>query len=177
MYNHSRTGEPIFYTHHETLSEKSIDSYSNFSGEVIPDNFVIVYGRNRDSDILNNSNFETFLSSLGGESDTVRVDSFNHWGCGWFEYISVDTGDEEKIIIAEETHCALSEYPVLDEEDYSRRQEEQAQETWRDCYNTRNRIEYFKKHRDYFPDTITKSEMIALFSGETFTGYASELLS
>lgn len=49
----------------------------------------------RDSDCLEQSNFASLLGSIGGESDTVEVHSFNHWGPGWFEIILIDPADEK----------------------------------------------------------------------------------
>src|SRR5262245_4928699 len=45
--------------------------------------------RNRDSSLLEQSNFDVCLKALGGESETVEVHRFGHWGCGWFELILV----------------------------------------------------------------------------------------
>ena len=38
--------------------------------------------RNRDSDLLSESNFTVALRELGGEGDKVEVHRMGHWACG-----------------------------------------------------------------------------------------------
>jgi hypothetical protein len=99
---------------------------------------VLPVGRNRDSGILAESNFETAVSML--PEDGHEVHSFNHWGCGWFEIILIDPDNCEAMRIAGEITSAIEVYPVLDEEDYSRREWEAAQEAW-EYMALRDRIE------------------------------------
>jgi hypothetical protein len=151
-----------------------LDSTSNYGGEMIPDNFLILLGRNRDSDILTESNWVTALEQLGGESETVRIDRIGHWACGWVEYLSVDK-DSEQFKIAEEIEGALDGYPVLDDEHHSQLEEEAAAEQWKSCYDNQERINYIREFRDQFEfqDYTSLREVIR---GEYFNGYASELL-
>lgn len=86
--------------------------------------------RNRDSNVLDNCNFDEFLEGLGGESDTVEVHRFGHWGCGWFEIIIVDPNDDAAINKAYEMAGALQDYPVLNEEKLSEMELEEAGESW-----------------------------------------------
>jgi len=90
---------------------------------------VVPVGRTRDSGPFDNSNFETALDMLGGESETVEVHSFNHWGPGWFEIIVV-APDSEAAKKAEEIEASLENYPVLDDEDLSRREYDDFLESW-----------------------------------------------
>ena len=98
-------------------------------------------GRNRDSDQLTESNFATALALLGGESDTVEVHRFGHWACGWLEVIIAHPrrGDALQDIAAR-----LADYPVLDEDDYSRREFEDACEAW-DRMGTGDRMDLCSK--------------------------------
>jgi hypothetical protein len=48
----------------------------------------------RDSGPLEQSNFASALKAVGGESETVEVHRFGHWGPGWFEIIIVAPGSE-----------------------------------------------------------------------------------
>jgi len=88
------------------------------------DFFVFPVSRTRDSDLLTESNFDAALKALGGESKSVQVHRFGHWGPGWFEIILISPRATKKLAIAEELICSLSDYPVLDEEDNSRREYE-----------------------------------------------------
>jgi len=66
---------------------------------------------------------------LGGESDTVEVHRFGHWGPGWYEIIIVHP-DSPQAKIAYDIARSLEDYPLLDEEDHSRRETEDAIESW-----------------------------------------------
>jgi hypothetical protein len=91
---------------------------------------VVNVSRNRDSDCLAESNFQTFLEGLGGESDNVEVHRFGHWACGWYEIILIDAKAEDIVALAQEMEDALENYPVLDEQDLSKRENEAEQESW-----------------------------------------------
>ena len=86
--------------------------------------YVAPIGRNRDSDMLAESNWDVGLAMLGGESEDVEVHRFGHWACGWFEIILVRP-DSEACTMAQRLEDTLAEYPVLDDEDFSRREEEE----------------------------------------------------
>lgn len=90
---------------------------------------VVPVGRTRDSGPFENSNFETALEMLGGESETVEVHSFNHWGPGWFDIIIV-APDSDAASKAEEIEASLENYPVLDDEDLSEREYNDFLESW-----------------------------------------------
>ena len=120
---------------------------------------VVPVSQTRDSGTLDQSNFAAALMLLGGESDTVEVHRFGHWGPGWFEIILVDPTDTVNVAIAERLTDQLVEYPVLDEEDWSNREFEAASEAWanmslRDRAEVcrRFRVSIFSARRDYLPD-------------------------
>lgn len=84
--------------------------------------------RKRDSGILEKSNFETALGALGGESATVEIHRFGHWGPGWIEIILVDPCNAAAMKAAEDMEASLAEHPCLDDEDYDRRVREDLEE-------------------------------------------------
>lgn len=90
---------------------------------------VALVTQTRDSGPLDQSNFASFLAALGGESDTVEVHRFGHWGPGWFEIILIDP-QSPQVKIAEELEASLENYPVLDEQDFSKREHEEYCESW-----------------------------------------------
>lgn len=100
---------------------QGLDSWNNYSGPNLGD-WVVVLGRNRDSEILDNSNFDCALERLGGEGKHVKVERFGHWGCGWFELILVNPKSKSKLQIAFDIKQDLKKYPVLDESDFSERE-------------------------------------------------------
>jgi len=110
-----------------------LDSFSNYSGPDLGD-LVVVCGRNRDSELIAESNFECALKELGGESETVRVERFGHWGCGWFELILVDPKDTKALETAYSIKRCLQEYVLLDDSDFSEREFEQQLEDFDTCH-------------------------------------------
>lgn len=121
-------------TFREIMTGGGIDNYSNFGRHGFElDDWAIVYSRTRDSSCLDNSNFDAALTALGGESDTVQIHSFNHWAVGWIEHIFVDPASKEKMEIAESIQSQLSDYPVLNEEDWCEREFNLASEYWEQC--------------------------------------------
>lgn len=111
-------------------------------------------GRNRDSDTLTNSNFQTFLRELRklpevlvndnvnasmsyrtegedwSEVDSIQVVCESHWACGWIEWIAIHPDNEAALLLADEMMCALSDYPVLDEEHLSHLEHEELCSWW-----------------------------------------------
>ena len=103
----------------------------------------LAYAQNRDSDVLDRSNFRRLLEDAQGtataedgdnaldHSEYVQTETCSHWLCGWIEHIVVRVlEDPEGDIVPENiTHTfkfmasaclrLRDEYPVYDESDYS----------------------------------------------------------
>ena len=112
-------------TWRNSMAKGGMDSFSNYAGpkDEFWADFVILVSQNRDSEILDQSNFQCALEQLGGESKDVVVGHFGHWACGWFELLLVNP-KSKKIKKAYEIHKSLQNYPVLDESDFSDRENE-----------------------------------------------------
>lgn len=93
----------------------------DYIGEKWYDWYVFL-SRHRDSSIIENSNFEAGLEELGGESDTIVVVRDRHWAVGWVEWIGIHKSDRKAIEKADEMLERLEDYPVLDEDEVSRRE-------------------------------------------------------
>lgn len=145
-----------------------------YAGEVWP-NYYVFLGQHRDSDCLARSNFESGLEAIGGESDTVIVVREGHWAVGWVEWIAIHQDDETALKEADAIAGALENYPVVDEEHYSQLETEDANETWANCYNEKERIEYIREHRAQF-EFRSFSDMRDCIRGKYFCGYGSDLL-
>jgi hypothetical protein len=91
----------------------------------------------RDSGPLDQSNFETALEILGGESSYVEVR---------FEIIIVKPTAKKTVQKLQSIYDSLADYPVLDDSDYSEREWEEKTRIWNDCYNLGERIELCQKH-------------------------------
>jgi len=136
------------------------DSDANFIGTK-PSGYVIA-SRTRDSSLLEESNFESILKDLGGESDSVDVIRHGHWACGWVKYLIVKRDAETKLL----DRCVdivrdLADYPVYDENEYRNRQYEAICSYW-EAANLRERVELcqeskvtvFAARRDEIPERV-----------------------
>ena len=88
---------------------------------------VCPVSQTRDSSALEKSNFRTVLADMGGESDTLEIHRFGHWGPGWYEIIIVHPSREKEVMAWTER---LEEYCVADEYDYSQLESENELEYW-----------------------------------------------
>jgi hypothetical protein len=155
------------------------------------DHWYAFLGRTRDSKELTESNFETGLAAVravaskepvtdetgeDSDMDTVQVVRENHWACGWVEWIAIHESDTAALMEAERLLARLENYPVLDEEDWSRREQESAEQIWRDCYSAKERVKYIREHRSQF-EFQSLADALGCVRGRYFAGYASELLN
>ena len=152
-----------------------LDSTSNYMGKTPEANLLVLLGRNRESDLLSESNWETALKRLGGESETVVIHRFGHWLCGWLEYLCVEENTKAHEL-ALEMEKEMEAYPVLDEEDWSEREDEAAQKAWKEWYDNKERLEYVRDNPDQFTFNDFQ-DMLSCIRGKYFCGYASELIA
>lgn len=155
-------------------SPSGFDSLSNYMGETDFGDLDCLMTRNRESDLLTESNWDCALKTLGGESEEVVIHRFGHWACGWWEALAVSRSSD-KYAIALDIEKSLADYPVLNEEDWSEREEEEAQKVWADCYSPSERVEYIRDHRSQF-EFRSFADLRQVVKGEYFNGYASELI-
>jgi hypothetical protein len=156
---------------------KTLKQAHSFSAVYYGDrpDWLIVTTQNRDSDCLTRSNFRSFLKILGGEGEHVEISRSSHWACGWVEYLTIDPSQAELIAKANAQHERLESYPVLDENDLSELELEEANETWKNCYDVAERVAYVRKYRSQF-DFRDFADLLGCMRGNYFAGYASELL-
>jgi hypothetical protein len=89
--------------------------------------WIVLLCRSRDASLLDESNFASAVESLGGESETLEIVRFGHWAVGWIEHILLHPS---RLSEAEEIECALEDYPVLDDSDFSEREQESVMPAW-----------------------------------------------
>ena len=90
----------------------------NYIGESYNDYYVLL-SHHRDSGLVEESNFQSALKALNGESDTVKVIRSSHWAVGWIEFILIHESDKESIDKGNEIEKVLDNYPILDEDSFS----------------------------------------------------------
>lgn len=138
--------------------------YGGFS----PDGDFVICVRNRDSGTLDQSNYQCAFDSLREVADECteeapeELDCYGrlsdrsanwvydfragHWAVGWVEYLMVRADAPEAVLkAAGEIICSLDDYPVLDEEDFSRREWELTCHTWLNM-SVRDRYRTIKEH-------------------------------
>lgn len=138
---------------------------------------VAPFTTNRDADCLTRANWETQLARLSAvdpNGETWKQRSFGHWACGHFDIVIVKPNTPAATKV-EELQQASEDYPVLDEELFSRLEEEKAGEVWKNCYRERERVEYIRKHRSQF-EFHSFADLLGCVRGKYFAGYACELL-
>jgi hypothetical protein len=105
------------------------------------DNWAIMYTHHRDSGLLDHSNGSVIEKALepfteGGDPDVV-FESHSHWAVGHVDGFSLRVFSEGEITEAFKAYHKLTErianYPLLDEEDYSRREFEATLENLADA--------------------------------------------
>jgi hypothetical protein len=102
--------------------------FASFSWHVQPKHageYALVYTRNRDSGLVDQSNANAIAKELA-QHPGVIPQSHSHWACGWVEGFAIRVYRDGKITGA---FCAyydlqqrLAEYPLLDEDDYFQRE-------------------------------------------------------
>jgi len=124
-------------TRKEQMESDSLDGYNNFIGDDTDYRnwYAAPLGQSRDSEILEQVNFKVGLEMLGGESDTVRVERYGHWACGWIEQVYVKPGSDA-FGIAEDIVEQLANYPVLNEAALSEAEFNDYIESWSNYYES-----------------------------------------
>jgi hypothetical protein len=129
---------------------------------------VVPVSQTRDSGPLAESNFAAALEMLGGESEACEVHRFGHWGPGWFEIVIIDPNDDKLVAIAQDIEASLENYPVLDDEDLSRREHDEYVESW-DSWARRDYVrgleaELLKQYPNGISEDFTDDELIETLS-------------
>ncbi len=128
------------------------DSYMGHN----PVGAYVVATRNRDSQLLDESNWDATRAALmraGAEilqDDEGDVYDFraHHWACGWVEYLIVRPEAPEPVkAAAADCIIARDAYPILDEDDYSKRQCEAQFDYWRGML-LQDRVELCRENGD-----------------------------
>lgn len=97
-------------------------------------------GRNRGSDLITQSNWDqqwdalkAFRADVPGADEVSPVAVCeNHWLVGWVEWVAIHESNGPALREADRLAGALADYPVLDDEDFSRREWEDYENGWKD---------------------------------------------
>jgi hypothetical protein len=105
---------------------------SDYGGEDLS-NWYILIARTRDSDNLENSNFESIMDyltkdnweiieSMGEDINNILLASFGHWACGWIESLMIHEGNDAALIMGDWIKEQLDGSPVFNDDDYQERE-------------------------------------------------------
>ena len=140
------------------------------------EDYYVFLSQSRGSDALTRSNFIKGLEAIGGEDpEQVVTAGVTHWAFGWVDTIYIHKNATGCLRKADEIMEALDNYPVVDDEHYCELEQEEATEVWKNCYNPKERIKYYRKHYCYchsYEDLLQ-----SVRTGDAFYGYASDLLT
>jgi hypothetical protein len=138
--------------------------------------YIAGFGRNRDSDVLENCNFDVAWEALSAVSERVEIVHEGHWAVGWIEWVAIPMDDSEAIKVACELNAAMADYPVLDEGRFSEAEWEEANRVWEKCYDAKERLQYIRDNRSQF-EFHSFADILGCVRGKYFAGSASELLT
>jgi hypothetical protein len=139
--------------------------------------YVVPVIRTRDSNPQEESNFHVArerLFKFEANHDDVTEASFNHWACGHFDILLVRP-NTDAASIANKIEYDLNNYPILDDDDCTRREDEAACEIWKGCYSAKERIEYIRRYREEF-EFHDFADLMGCVRGKYFAGYATDLV-
>jgi hypothetical protein len=122
----------------KNMIEKDLKAYkwqyeSNYIGEDYS-NYYIIYTHNRDSNIMEESNYQSILNFLESKNCQFEQIRFTNWLVGWHEYIMIEESNIDSLLIAVDILKQLENYPIFDEDNYYQKIEDRAEELFEDLY-------------------------------------------
>lgn len=147
------------------------------------DDWCIVYTHHRDSGLLDQSNAAAIVVALEpfteGDDPDVVFERHSHWACGWIDGFSIRVFRDGEITPAFMEYHQLSErladYPLLDEEDYSRREYEATLENIADAaFRLRHRFDLPEGWEAEVYGWLAEHDCTAIENADDQGGYPDE---
>lgn len=107
-----------------TIDHNELDSFAT-SDDRLRDlgwEIALIGSVHRDSDPIDQSNHRVLVRELESvDPDQLHhgVMHCNHWAVGWIDHVLVDTDNPQVMQIIEDCTAALSDYPILSDDDHS----------------------------------------------------------
>ena len=148
-----------------------------------PENWTIVYTHHRDSGLLDQSNAVVIERCLepfsAGDDPDVTDEHHRHWAVGWIDGFAIRVVRDGQVTSAfrayHELATQLADYPVLDEEDYSRREYEATMDNLTDAASG---LAHEYDLPEHWPDAVytwlSENDLAALENRDDHGGYPSE---
>ena len=148
-------------------------SSSNYGGRDLSDHYCVL-GRSRDSGLLETSNWEVGQTKFKEFDSGWEVFGFNHWGVGWIDELMVhEDAPEDVLILAANIRGQLEAYPILDEEDHSRREYESAVENITEAYSSLKRLDVYDGTLSTRADVKVIEQLVTWFGENRPDGMSS----
>ena len=146
-----------------------------------PDNWAIIYTNHRDSGLIDQSNAEAIAEAMTPfiKKGDVVVEHHNHWAVGWVDGYSIRVFRRGHITKAFRTYHQiaqrLTDYPILDEEDYSNREYEATIENLTDAaWKLKNEYELPEGWEESVYNWFSEHACSAIESSDDQGGYPNE---
>lgn len=88
----------------------------NYAGATWEGFYSSGFGRSRDSDCLEETNFQVAWERLSAISENVQMVHESHWAVGWVEWIAIPADDAPALKLADSLRARYESYPCLDVE-------------------------------------------------------------
>ena len=147
------------------------------------DQWTIIYTRNRDSGLLDQSNASVIEAALEpfirGKNPDVVPEHHTHWAVGWTDGYSIRVYRRHRISKAFKAYHELAErlaqYPLLNEEDYSAREYETTIANLPDAaWKLKHEYELPDNWQGEVYDWFSENDCAAIESSDDRGGYPSE---
>ena len=114
--------------------------------------WAMVYTHNRDSGVVERSNARVIAAEMAKYPDDAHEIRAGHWACGWVEGYEIRTRTPDGTLTDAWIACAslrtsLADYPILNDEDFSREEADEADHAWSDMRDV-DRLEILRDHWD-----------------------------
>jgi hypothetical protein len=108
-------------------NHETFDSFVWWDRPEDSDRWCVVYSHHRDSGLLDQSNAAAIEKALEAFDGDVVAQRHSHWAVGWMEGYVIRVFDQDGNVTAAfrrycELRAKLSDYPILNETDYSQRE-------------------------------------------------------
>ena len=157
----------------ELLEQYRWHRSNNYGGQDLTQYFRVL-GRSRDSGLLETSNWEVGKTEFEQFDSGWEVFGFNHWAVGWIDELMVhEDASEAVLVLAANIRGQLEDYPILDEEDHSRREYEAGAENIAQAYCSLKRLDVYDGTLSTGADVKVIEQLVQWFGEHNPDGLSS----
>jgi len=117
--------------------------------------WYVLFNYFRDADMIDMANLEYIRSFFDMNHVDIAIERASHWAFGWIEYILINPDNTEFVRAAQSIQDRLKDYPLFDDEIYSRLQWEQYEQCIDYIEKNWRYVELFPYIMEKYGDDIT----------------------